>query len=349
MTTTNTHAALDIVTTRSAVAIQDRPLVPLSSWLTDAIEKCASVDQAFQVLTPHDARITFPLRMMLGTPQARWVVQEPGDGYYDGFTGFPLEWDGAAFVASEKAKEGPSATFLQEVPSDGLGHHLIVSLSVVHDAASGLLLGSVIEDLGRALAGAAPRCWGTAEPALSRWSPPDLTALCRRRSPASTLLVFMGPHGGDVPPFGGTVQVSRVTSGVKEVIAFALACPADREPPLAELEKLADQYARTGILKTLNAQWTPALPDLTYPSRALGVPTPLAMGVGPEGVAEIGIEHALSAETPGRRIGDAASPGLWFPLDGDGSGDGIGAWARYRALMEHLTTPVPGTGRWQTS
>ncbi|MBT2210582.1 DUF6177 family protein [Actinomadura sp. NEAU-AAG7] len=346
MTTTNTHAALDIVTTRSAVAIQDRPLVPLSSWLTDAMEKCARVDQAFQILTPHDARITLPLRMMLGTRQARWVVQEPDEGYYDGFTGFPLEWDGAAFVVSEKAKEGPSETFLREVPDDDLGHHLVVSLNVVHDATSGLLLGGVIEDLARALAGTAPRCWGTAEPALSRWSPPELTDLCRRRSPASTLLVFMGPHGGDVPPFGGTVQVSRVTSGVKESITFALACPADREPPLEELEDLADRYTRTGVLRTLNVQWTPALLDLTYPSRAIGVPSPLAMGIGPEGVAEIGIEHALSAEATGRRIGDAASPGLWFPL---ADGDDTAAWTRLRTLMEHLTEPATGTGRWRTS
>ncbi|WP_084265040.1 DUF6177 family protein [Actinomadura macra] len=333
----STHPAVDIATAKSAVVIQDRPLVPLSSWLTDAMAHCADSGQAFQILTPHDARITLPLRLALGGPRTRWVVQEPDDGYFDGFTGFPLAWDGAEFVLAGKAKEGPSETFLREVP-DELGHHLIVGLRVVHEATVGLELGAVTEDLARALAGTAPRSWGTAEPALSRWSPSELTDLCRRRSPRSTSLVFMGPHGttAAAPPFGGTARVSRVTSGVKETITFAVACPAGEEPPLDELEALADRHARTGILRTLNVQWTPALPDLTYPSRAIGVPSPLALGIGPEGAAETGIEHALAAEVTGKKIGGSAAPGLWYVLAGDDA-----AWPRFRGLMDHLTGGGP--------
>ncbi|QXJ24189.1 hypothetical protein AGRA3207_005463 [Actinomadura graeca] len=339
----STHPAVDIATAKSAVVIQDRPLVPLSSWLTDAMAHCADTGQAFQILTPHDARITLPLRLAMGGPRTRWVVQEPDDGYFDGFTGFPLTWDGAEFVPADAAKAGPSGTFLREEPGER-GHHLLVGLRVVHDAAPGLELGAVAEDLAHALAGTAPRAWGTAEPALSRWSPSELTDLCRRRSPRSTSLVFMGPHGpaAAAPPFGGTLRVTRVTSGVKEAVTFAIALPAGAEPPLEELEELAGRYARTGILRTLNVQWTPALPDLTYPSRAIGVPVPLALGVGPEGAAEIGTGRASVPGADAKEIGDPAAPGLWFVL---ADGDGTGAWSRFRDLMDHLAGPGGAAAR----
>ena len=45
---TAAHPAVDIVTGRGAVLIQDRPLVPLSSWLTDVLARCAGTGQAVQ-------------------------------------------------------------------------------------------------------------------------------------------------------------------------------------------------------------------------------------------------------------------------------------------------------------
>ncbi|WP_103935524.1 DUF6177 family protein [Thermomonospora echinospora] len=330
------HPAVDIVTAKSTVVIQDRPLVPLSSWLTDVMARCAGTGQVLQVLTPHDARITLPLRLALGGPRARWVVQEPGDGYYDGFSGLPLIWDGAMFTPAVQERPEPSATFLRRPPGD-LGHHLVVDLRVRHKATTDLELGGAAEALARALAGTAPRCWGTAEPALVRWSQSELTALCRRRSPRATWLAYMGPHeaGSAHPPFGGTIRVSRVTSGVKETVAFTVSYGPGREPPLEELAALADRYARAGVLQVLTAQWAPGGPDLTYPARWQGAPVPVALAVGPEGVAETGAAHAAASDG-GRAIGDPGAPGMWYVL---GDGTDTGAWNRLGDLMERLGGP----------
>jgi len=332
---TAVHPAVDIATGKSAVLIQDRPLVPLSSWLTDVMARCAAIGQAVQVLAPHDARLTLPLRLALDGKDTRWVVQEPGDGYYDGFSGLPLTWDGMAFVLDrEAAARGPSPTYLREPPGD-LGHHLAVSLQVVHPATAGLELGETVERLAERLAGARPAAWGTAEPALSRWSRDEVTALCRRRAPRATYLVFMGPHGdgapADVPRFGGTLRVSRVTSGVKETISFAVALPPGADRPLDAIADLAGDLARGG-LSTLVARWIPGRTDLTYPARWCGRPLPLGLAVGPAGVAEIGAGHAGDAGPGGRPIGDPDEPGMWYPFEGDDPA----AWKNLGELLRRL-------------
>lgn len=327
---TTAHPAVDIVTARGAVVIQDRPLVPLSSWLTDVMARCAPIGQAVQVLAPHDARLTLPLRLALDGKDTRWVVQEPDDGYYDGFSGLPLTWDGAAFIVDrEAAARGPSPTYLQEPPAD-LAHHLMVSLQVVHPATAELELGGTVERLAGTLAGALPASWGTAEPALSRWSPGEVTDLCRRRTPRATYLVFMGPHGTGTPSFGGTVRVSRVTSGVKETISFAVALPPDTDRPLDELADLTDNLAHTGALSTLIARWAAGRTDLTFPAHWCGRPLPLGLAIGPAGVAEIGTGRA--AASGGRPIGGPEQPGMWYPFPDDDPA----AWERFGALLRHL-------------
>jgi hypothetical protein len=328
------HPAADLVTAKSAVVVQNRELVPMSSWIADLLARCADADLLLQVLTRHDGRITLPLRTSLAGPMFHWVVQEPeDDGYYDGLSGLPLEWDGAAFVPSERARtEGPSSTFLRGAEDTELGHHIVVDLRVVHEATEELELGSAIEDLTLTLAGASPASWGTAEPALSVWDRAALTSLCRRRAPRATWLVFMSAYSTG-PSFGGTVRVSRVESGVKEEITLAVALPGDTWSPdtLNAVAELADRQAAD--LSTLTVQWRPGLADLTFAPFRLGPPCPLAMALGPAGVAEAGTDRALSALLKGRPIGDRAEPGAWFSL-ADGTPDT--AWKRLDDLIDHL-------------
>ncbi|TDD85602.1 hypothetical protein E1293_10880 [Actinomadura darangshiensis] len=337
------HPAVDVITARSAVVVQNRALVPMSSWLIDAMARCAESGLSLQVLTPHDGRITLPLRMALGGSKMRWVVREPGDGHYEGFTGLPLDWDGMEFVPAERARtDGPSSTFLHGTGDEAgavLGHHVIVDLRVVHDATAELELGAAVEGLAKALAGAAPVCWGTAEPALSRWDRAAITALCRRRTPRATWLVFTGGHGGTGPAFAGTVRVARVDSGVKEEITFVMSRPGGTLSPdtLDTLAELAGQHASTTALSTLTAYWAPGRADLTHPARRLGHPTPVAMAIGPSGIAETGTRRVLSAPVRAQLIGDPAEPGAWYRLT-DGAPDT--AWPTLRELIRHLTSPV---------
>ncbi|MER6812112.1 DUF6177 family protein [Spirillospora sp. NPDC000708] len=329
--------AVDLISEKSVVIVQEREVVPMSSWITDMMARCADEDLALAVLTPLGSRITLPLRLALNGTQARWVVQDADDGYYDGLSGLPLDWDGNGFVLAERARTGGlSATFLRGPEDADLGHHVVVDLRVVHDATEELVLGSAIEELALALAGAAPAGWGAGEPAVARWDRAALTALCRSRAPRPTWLVFTGGHGEPGPLFGGAVRVSRVDAGVKEEITLVVSPPEDTWSPdaLDALESLADRHAGNIELSTLTAHWTPGRPDLTYPARLLGVPLPLAMALGPVGVAEAGRERVLSAAAKGRLIGDPTEPGAWYTFDADTSD---APWRGLSDLMRHLT------------
>ena len=335
------HPAVDILTGKTAVVVQERALVPLSSWLTDAMAACGRIGLTLQVLTRPDARITLPLRMALSGPGARWVAQAPGDeGYYDGMSGARLTWDGQTFALGEEALAGPSPGFLDE-PAD-LGHHLLVDLRVRHEAGAGLRLGGALHLLATELAGGPPTSWGTSEPALSVWDRDAVTELCRDRTPRGTWLVVTGQGDEEKGhrPFISTERVSRVESGVKETITFVVGRGPDDRPPLAALAELADRLAGDGTLLTMTVQWAAGRPDLTYAARWTGAPVPVGMAVGPEGVAETGLEHALAAGVEGRAIGRAAAPGVWYDLGEDLE---PAAWQRFRELMRHLAPRAPGS------
>jgi hypothetical protein len=324
------HPAVDVVTDQVAVVVQERPVVPLTSWLVDAASVCARAKQGLQVLTSADARITLPLRTTLSGASARWVVREPGDtGYFDGFSGVPLAWDGSAFsILSEQAKAGPSPTFTRPVPD--LGSHLVLDVKVLHEAALDLVLGGAVETLARVLCGGEPTGWGIAEPAVNPWDRAEMTELCHRRSPKATWLMFVG--SGD-RRFIGSALVSRVTSGVKEEITFLVGYGPAEEPPLGLLEELAAEFAEAGVLLSMTVQRTPGRTDLTYLPRWCGAPVPVGLAIGAEGVREIGLEHALAAPTEGRAIGPERRPAVWYGL---GDGQDPDAWSRFSDLLKHL-------------
>ncbi|GAA2111789.1 DUF6177 family protein [Actinomadura alba] len=337
---TTLHPAVDIVTDKAAVVIQDRPVVPLATWLVDAAKACAEARQGLQILTSADARITMPLRMTLSQPKARWVVREPGDtGYFDGFSGMPLVWDGSAFSVApgDRLKAGPSPTFARPAPE--LGAHLVLDVKVLHQAANDLVLGGTVERLATVLAGGGPAGWGIAEPALNPWDRAALTELCHRRSPKSTWVMFTG--AGERRFIGGQT-VSRVTSGVKEEISFVVGHEPGEEPPLDLLPRLAAEFAEAGTLLSMTVQRTAGRPDLTYSPRWCGAPAPVGLAIGTEAVREIGLEHAQAGPVAGKPIGPGRARAMWYPL-----GDGLdpAAWSLFSDLMRHLRPEGPAPRR----
>ncbi|MFC7329860.1 DUF6177 family protein [Marinactinospora rubrisoli] len=333
------HPAVELVTARTALVVQDRPLVPLTSWIADAAAASARSERGLQVLTPAGSRVTLPLRTLLNNAKARWVVEEPdGSGHYDGFSGAPLVWDAAAgytLPAPGAATGGPSRTFL-DAPS-APGGQLLVDLRLVHPATEDLVIGGAIETLAATFTGAAPAGWGVGEPALSPWNPAEMTDLCRRRAPQATLLTIAGPGDG-TRSFIGTQRVARVTSGVKETITAAVGYRDDEEPPIGELADLAREFADRGGLLTMTVQRLTGRPDLTYSPHWFGTPNPVGMAVGSRGVSEIGLGAALAAPAEGRALGPESAPSVWYPL---GDGTDPDAWSRLGALMAHLRPEGP--------
>jgi Family of unknown function (DUF6177) len=331
-----THPSIDIVTDQAAVVIQQRRVVPFTSWLADALMVCGQSDRELQILTPEEARLTTPARLVLAGSRARWVVRHD-DGHYDGLTGATLHWNGEAFTpATDPDGNAPVAGPFRTPPSDPLGPQLSLTFRTRQPAAGGTLLGGAVETLCEALAGSGPRGWGTSEPATRTWRRDELTELCRDRSPQSTWLVYVG--GGQRPAIGMTL-ITRTESGIEETTALVIGYGTDEEPPFAALPEAVAELTGGHELIQLFAQIGAGPHDLTSPPRWTGYLTPVGLAVGPESIRDVGPDRAQNP--PGvtaHSIGSARNPAYWYPLT---DGQPKDAWSRFERLMRHLTPRSP--------
>ncbi|MBC3987375.1 hypothetical protein H8N00_00285 [Streptomyces sp. AC563] len=349
--------AVEVLTDSAALVLQDRPLIPLSGWLADALRTAADSGRALQLVTPATSRLTLAARTALRGHPNRWVVHDETGGYYDGLSGALLRWGGSAFVPETPAVPGetngdqtpglalaftgpaPAATAASGSPGPGPAvagdRQLILSLRTEYPAEADLVLGRGLEAAWQALTGAAPAGWGTAEPINLPWSPRQLTDLARARVPRPTWLLAVGHP--DRPALA-TLDISRTRNGVGEDITLALGYGADEEPPREAVDALAEtlvtRYGLTSMLVSLRA----ACRDLTVPPRFEPPPVPLTFVLGAGAVQQVGLAHAQRPPLPlvPVPLGPAARPGLSYTL-GDGSDPR--AWTALRSLTRHLRSP----------
>lgn len=324
------HPAVDVLTDRVAVVLQERPVVPLTAWLADAARACAEAGRGLQVVTPPSARLTTPLRFALDGPDTRWVVRDQGGTCYDGLSGRLLHWDGAAFVPAPADRPGGRAlapAFAEPAPA--AGWQLVLDVRVRHTATATARLGGALEALCVALTGEPPRGWGTAEPATEPWDPGRLTALARRRAPDPTLLVVVG--GADRQAVG-SLRVTRAASGVDEALTLVVGHPG--RVRLEALPEAAEAVAGRATLVSMLAQLRPGRADTTWEPRLRGLPVPVGMAVGPGEVGRLGLGHALAAPAPAARpLGQDRHPAVWFQL---GDPTTPAGWEHLAAVLRHF-------------
>jgi Family of unknown function (DUF6177) len=325
------HPAVDVLTERVAVVLQERPVVALTAWLADAVRTCAGAGRGLQVVTPPSARLTTPLRFALDGPDTRWVVHDRGGGTcYDGLSGRLLHWDGAAFVPTPA--DGPGGRALAPEfaePAPAAGWQLVLDVRVRHSATATARLGGALEALCTALTGQPPHGWGTAEPATEPWDSERLTAFARRRAPEPTLLVVVGGAEGRAV---GTVRVSRAASGVDEAVTLVVGHPA--QVPLETLPEAAEAVAGRAALVSMLAQVRPGRADTTWEPRLRGLPVPVGMAVGAEEVGRLGLDRAMAAPAPAvRPLGEDRHPAVWFQL---GDTTNPAGWEHLTAVLRHF-------------
>ncbi|WP_436777895.1 DUF6177 family protein [Yinghuangia sp. YIM S09857] len=325
--------AVDVLTGKVAAVIQDRPLVAMTTWLSDALRAAALSGRAVQIVTPPHSRLTLPTRTVLGRLPNRWVVQDGLGGYHDGMSGTELRWHNGAFESAERiaepfaeATERAERATEADVRARGTPERqLLITVVTRRPAAHELLLGGGAEAVWRRIAGAAPGGWGTAEPANLRWSREELTGVARSRAPEPSWFVIVGPSGRASI---GALRVVRTRSGVEEHLTFALGCPAGVEPPVGQLVDLADELAADHGLVSMLAQSRLARADLTVPAHLEPAPEPEAFAVGAEGAD--GLKSALAAGSARRMrvldIGQGPRRGVFCPLREIG-------WQGFQELM----------------
>ncbi|WP_432015086.1 DUF6177 family protein [Streptomyces cucumeris] len=330
--------AVDVLTDKVAVVIQDRPVIAMTAWLSDALRATARAELGLQIVTPPGARLSPAVRTSLGGWPSRWVVQDEKEGYYDGLSGAVLRWQNGLFarVAPEDATpedpDTPVADAYRAFADTG-ERQLAITFRTVHPADDRLVLGGALESVWRELTGEPPAGWGTAEPANLPWSVRQLTDLAHDRAPEPTWLVVVGSP--DRPALA-TVRVSRTTGGVEEDVTLAFGYGPDEEPPLEALPRVAEILATRHHLQSMLLQFRKARRDLMVPPRFEGPGVPLAFVLGPEEVRELPGDRARRTPLadPPLLLGPAARPALYYPLPGD-PGD-LSGWQDFERLMRHL-------------
>ena len=339
LTGSSEHPAVAALTNTAVVVVEDRPVVPLSTWLLDAVSEYGRAGRFLQLVTPPSARITPALLTLLAMPQTRWVVATDDGRYHDGFLGLPLTWhERHAFVVDEDTlhERGPRPRTAADQP-DSPGCHLLVDLKVVHPADAGLVLGTSAELLAERLSGAPPALFGPGEPVSLVWDTAVLTGLCRSRIPAPSWLVFTGlpeavrPDG--VRPFSGTLRVKRVAEGVEESVSLTVVHPPGEQPDLSVLPSLVREFAARDVLVSMTVRRMSGRPDPTYGPWWPAPPAPLGLALGTEGVSALGRERALAAPVRGVPLGPPMTPSVWYRI---GDGTGPDAWDRFQNLMQYL-------------
>ncbi|TWV56252.1 hypothetical protein FRZ03_05055 [Streptomyces misionensis] len=329
--------AVDVLTESTAVVLADRPVLPLTTWLSAVLRAAAASGRAVHLVTPHHVRLTLPLRMALGGLPNRWVVQNPAGGYYDGLSGAELAWRGGTFAPSK------TPTTVADIFSENVRptteRRLTVALRTVHSPDADLVLGAALETAWRHLTGTSPIGWGTAEPINLPWSPRQLTDLARSRSPEPTHALVIGTPDR---PAVASHRTSRTEAGVAEDATLSIGYPTAGQVPLDTIEPLAAELVDSHGLTTMLTTVTAAGADLTLAPLLTAPPVPVAFTLGARDVRAIGLTHARHPPLAVRpvRLGTAADPALHYPL---GDGTDASAWSALQALAAHLKAGTPGT------
>lgn len=328
---------VDLVTDQVAVVMQDRAVVGMSSWLSDAIAAAAAQDRGVQLVTGPETRLTWPVRSTLfSDPRSRWIVAVDVDEHFDGLNGARMKWTGDLFTteltgADEPAPDIHPAFVVEEPPTA----HLQLTVRVRHQATESLEIGHLAEKLFTRTAGGDPTGWSTSEPVTQPWSPAALTEYCRDRAPAPTWLVLSGPVGGESKPAVGTLELRRTMSGVDETVTLCVAQPGTELPSTAELGVVVDDVADNFELISAMVMGSFGAADGTYQPRFAGLPCPIGLAAGFDALNGRPLLDALSVEgiPTAVAIGPPRRPAIWYPLgDGRNSAD----WDKYTKVMEKL-------------
>ncbi|MET9589063.1 DUF6177 family protein [Streptomyces sp. NBC_00121] len=330
--------AIDALTDKVAVVIQDRPVVAMTAWLSDAFRATADAELGLQIVTSPGTTLSPAVRNSLTGWPSRWVVQDERDGYYDGLSGAVLRWQNGMFAPVEAADATPDdprtpvAASFKEFADTG-ERQLAISFRTVHPADDRLVLGGALEAVWRELTGNPPAGWGTAEPANLPWSLRQLTDVAHDRSPAPTWVVVVG--GPDRPGLA-TVRISRTTGGVEEDVTLAFGYGAGEEPPVDALPRVAEILATRHHLQSMLIQIRKARRDLAVPPRFEGPGVPVAFVLGAEEVREMPGDRARRTplSEPPVQLGPKTRPALYYPLPGDPSD--LSGWQDFERLMRHL-------------
>lgn len=338
---------VDLITDQVAVVMQDRPVIGMSAWLSDAMASAKMAKRDVQLVTPKSSKLTWPVRSTLfAGVRSKWVVTGSDGEYFDGLNGVRLKWNGDLFIARSPAKPGEQSSDLHPdyvVPEKPFGQ-LQFTVRVRHKPTESLVLGRVAERLFTATTGSGPAGWATSEPVTQPWSPEALTEYCRGRAPSPTWLILAGQPGAEFKPAVGTLEARRVQSGLDETVTLAVAQPGLDFPDANKVGVWIDEIADNFELISAMVMGSYGAADGTYQPRFAGMASPIGVAAGNEAVRASSVAEMVKVEGISRAmaIGPAHAPAIWYPI---GNGREPRDWQKYSTLMKKLISADATAGK----
>lgn len=305
---------MDVLTDKVAVVIQDRPVVAMTAWLSDAFRAVANAGLGLQIVTPAGTRLSPAVRGSLPGWPSRWVVQDERDGYYDGLTGAVLRWSNGLFVTADSPEATPRIRVRPSPRPSSRAPVTRVSASWRSPSArstrptTGSFSAVPWKPSGRRSPVSLRLYWGTEEPANLPWSLRQLTDVAHERAPEPTWLVVVGTPER---PGLATVRVTRTQAGVEEDVTMVFGYGPGEQVPTDAVVAAAEALATRHDLQSMLVQIRRARRDLSVPPRFEGPGVPYAFVLGAEEVREMPGDRARRTPLPWPR----------------------GSWARKRVLL----------------
>ncbi|WP_338672642.1 DUF6177 family protein [Streptomyces sp. SCSIO 30461] len=326
--------SVDVLTEQAAVLIDDRPIIAMTTHLTDVLRRAAETELALQIVTQPGTRLTLPTRTALGGHPNRWIIRDERCGYYDGLSGAVLHWQNGSFTPL-RTPDGEAQLADAFKTGDTTTHgeqQLLLSLRTRHPADADLTLGGAIETCWQTLTGQPPAGWGAAEPINLPWSPRQLTELARDRAPRPTWLTTVGHPAR---PALATLTIRSTTAGIQEEATLAFGYSPDESVPLDAIEPLAATLAAEGGLVSLMTTLRPGRRDLTTPPHLQAPPIPVSLTVGADDIHDIGLEYATRPPltTKPTQLGLHPRPAVHYSLS---DGTDPNTWQNFETLLRHL-------------
>ncbi|MFI7065457.1 DUF6177 family protein [Kribbella sp. NPDC050124] len=329
---------VDLITENVAVVMQDRPVIGMSAWLSDALTSAKMAQRDVQLVTPKSSKLTWPVRSTLFKGAfSKWVVTGEDGEYFDGLNGVRLKWNGDMFIARSAVKPGEQSSDLHPdyvIQEDPFGQ-LQFTVRVRHKPVDSLVLGRVAERLFTTATGSGPAGWSTSEPVTQPWSPEALTEYCRDRAPEPTWLILAGQPGAEFRPSVGTLEARRTKSGVDETVTLAVSQPGMEFPGMHKVGEWIDEIADDFELVSAMVMGSYGEADGTYAPRFLGMACPIGLAAGNEAVRASSLTEMLTVEgiSKALAIGPSHAPAVWYPI---GDGRSPRDWETYATLMKKL-------------
>ncbi|MGB3256787.1 MAG: DUF6177 family protein [Ornithinimicrobium sp.] len=229
----------DFVTADSAVALQTRPVLGLTPWMTTCLLWARDHERTFVVLTPRSTRLTPVLADLVDRGAVEWIADEGGITH-DARSAAEVRWDGSRFVVVD-----PPNRLHPETPPTGRVWSLVAEVDTLHSASEPVSVGALAQHVAHSCGVGPLAGQGLMEPVEAAFDQASLTTFSQSESPGPARFLLTGERadavGSLVPqPVGLLERVELFGQAPRE--------PFDEDQLLALGQELLTQGAQLAVV-----------------------------------------------------------------------------------------------------